>query len=48
MFGKPISFVCGALGGVWVAQNYNIPNIKALAESMHVAALKYEATIRKN
>ncbi|XP_056174335.1 uncharacterized protein LOC115687156 isoform X2 [Syzygium oleosum] len=41
------SFLLGAVTGVYVAQNYNVPNIKNLANTYLVKAKQVEETYRK-
>ncbi|XP_010264252.1 PREDICTED: uncharacterized protein LOC104602319 [Nelumbo nucifera] len=41
------SFMLGTLCGVYVAQNYNVPNIKKLASTGLLIAKHIEETYRK-
>ncbi|KAF9668779.1 hypothetical protein SADUNF_Sadunf14G0038900 [Salix dunnii] len=41
------SFMFGTLSGIYIAQNYNVPNIKKLAVSGLSMAKQMEETYRK-
>jgi hypothetical protein len=41
------SFMFGTLSGIYIAQNYNVPNIKKLAEFSLSMAKQMEETHRK-
>lgn len=42
------SFILGAGVGVYVAQNYNIPNIKKMADLGIAMSKRYEESYRKH
>ncbi|XP_010555616.1 PREDICTED: uncharacterized protein LOC104825062 [Tarenaya hassleriana] len=41
------SFIAGTVCGIYIAQNYNVPNIKKLAESTFSTAKQVEEKYRK-
>ena len=40
-------FATGTVAGVWLAQNYNVPNVRALVDQARVYAEQLEETSRK-
>ncbi|KAL4599833.1 hypothetical protein ACB092_11G155800 [Castanea dentata] len=45
--GTTFTFMVGTLCGVYICQNYNIPNLKNFADSSLVMAKQIEQTHRK-
>ncbi|XP_039046772.1 uncharacterized protein LOC120187050 [Hibiscus syriacus] len=41
------SFIAGTVCGIYVAQNYNVPNVKKLADSAFFIAKHVEENYRK-
>ncbi|KAJ8748909.1 hypothetical protein K2173_013343 [Erythroxylum novogranatense] len=42
-----LSFMLGSFCGAYIAQNYNVPNIRKLADSSLIMAKRIEETYRK-
>ncbi|KAK7823969.1 hypothetical protein CFP56_034980 [Quercus suber] len=45
--GTTFTFMVGTLCGVYICQNYNIPNLRSFADSSLVRAKQIEQTYRK-
>lgn len=42
-----LSFVCGTICGIYIAQSYNIPNIEKVAQAAYSMAMQMEERYRK-
>ncbi|XP_019058008.1 PREDICTED: uncharacterized protein LOC109116620 [Tarenaya hassleriana] len=44
---RSFSFIAGTVFGIYVAQNYNVPNLKKIADSTFSTAKQVEEKYRK-